>query len=91
MSLFGSLELGKKSLFASQQGQAVSGHNIANVDTEGFSRRELVQAAAKPVDGKGHGVDITKVRRIEDVFTKKKVVKEQNAVGSWETREKNTD
>ena len=88
MSLFGSLELGKKSLFASQQGQAVSGHNIANVDTEGFSRRELVQAAAKPVDGKGHGVDITKVRRIEDVFTKKKVVKEQNAVGSWETREK---
>jgi len=88
MSLFGSLELGKKSLFASQQGQAIAGHNIANVDTEGFSRQEIVQVAGRPMDGKVHGVDITSVRRIEDAFTKKKIVNEQNSVGSWNTREK---
>ncbi|MCP4296287.1 MAG: flagellar hook-associated protein FlgK [Proteobacteria bacterium] len=88
MSLFGSLELGKKSLFAAQQGQAVSGHNIANVDTEGFSRQEVVQAAGRPMDGKVHGVDITEVRRIEDGFTRKKIIQEQNSVGSWETRNK---
>ncbi|MBT4088093.1 MAG: flagellar hook-associated protein FlgK [Deltaproteobacteria bacterium] len=89
MSLYGSFEIGKKALAASQMGQATTGHNIANVDTEGFSRQELSQAAAKPgSDGKGTGVDITGIRRKQDGFTKQKVVDEQTLVGSWETRDK---
>ena len=76
-------------MHASQMGQSTTGHNIANVDTDGFSRQEITQAAAKPMsDGKGTGVNVTGVRRIQDQFTKEKVVDEQTFVGTWTTREK---
>jgi flagellar hook-associated protein 1 len=88
MSLYGSFEIGKKALTASQLGQATTGHNIANVDTEGFSRQEVTQAASKPgSDGKGTGVDITGIHRKHDGFTKQKIVNEQTQVGTWETRQ----
>lgn len=88
MSLFGSLELGKKSLSAAQTGQSTTGHNMANVDTKGFSRQQVTQAASLPMsDGKGTGVDVTGVRRMQDGFIKEKVVAEQTKVGSWATRE----
>jgi len=89
MSLFGSLEIGKKSMSVAQTGQHTTGHNIANVDTEGFSRQEVVQETAMPaVAGKGQGADVQTIRRIQDGFTKDKVVGEQTQVGSWDTREK---
>ncbi len=89
MSLFGNFEIGKKALSTAQMGQATTGHNIANVDTEGFSRQEVNQAASRPMsDGKGTGVGIKNIRRIQDGFTKQKVVDQQTNVGSWETREK---
>ncbi|MCG8335725.1 MAG: flagellar hook-associated protein FlgK [Proteobacteria bacterium] len=88
MSLFGSFEIGKKGLTASQMGQSTTGHNIANVDTEGFSRQEIIQESARPMsDGKGTGVDVTGVRRIQDGFTKQKVIDEQTNVSTWETRQ----
>lgn len=88
MSLFGAFEVGKKSLSAAQLGQQTTGHNIANVDTEGFSRQDVVQTSAQPyAGGKGNGVDIQGIRRNTDGFTKEKVVGEQTQVGSWTTRE----
>ncbi len=69
-------------------GQSTTGHNIANVDTEGFSRQEIIQESARPMsDGKGTGVDVTGVRRIQDGFTKQKVIDEQTNVSTWETRQ----
>lgn len=89
MSLYGSFEIGKKSLTASQMGQSTTGHNIANVDTEGFSRQEVSQATSRPTaEGKGTGVDVTGVRRMQDGFTKQKIIDEQNRVGTWQTKEK---
>lgn len=89
MSLFGSFQIGKKSLTAAQMGQSTTGHNIANVDTDGFSRQEIVQESTIPMsDGKGTGVNVRGVRRLQDGFTKQKVVDEQTNVGSWETKEK---
>lgn len=87
MSLFGSLSLGKKSLSAAQAGQSTTGHNIANVDTDGFSRQQITQAASLPISGRGTGVDVTGVRRMQDEFIKDKVMSEQTKVGSWATRE----
>ncbi len=69
-------------------GQSTTGHNIANVDTEGFSRQEIIQESARPMsNGKGTGVDVTGVRRIQDGFTKQKVIDEQTNVSTWETRQ----
>ncbi len=87
MSLYGSFEIGKKALTASQLGQSTTGHNIANVDTEGFSRQEVTQAASQPTAaGKGTGVDVTGVRRVHDGFTKQKIVDTQTHVGTWQAR-----
>ena len=87
MSLYGSFEIGKKSLAASQMGQSTTGHNIANADTEGFSRQEVSQATSRPTaEGRGTGVDVTGVRRMQDGFTKQKIIDEQNRVGTWQTK-----
>ncbi|OGG95276.1 MAG: flagellar hook-associated protein FlgK [Candidatus Lambdaproteobacteria bacterium RIFOXYD2_FULL_50_16] len=72
---------------AAQLGQQTTGHNIANVDTEGFSRQETIQETASPNNGgRGLGVDIQGIRRNTDGFVKDKVVGEQTKVGSWGIR-----
>jgi len=87
MNIFGSFEIGKKSLYAAQTGQSTTGHNIANVNTEGYSRQDVLQSASRPTDlGEGTGVDVNGIRRIQDIFTKKKVVEEQANVGTWEAK-----
>ncbi|MBQ9625473.1 MAG: flagellar hook-associated protein FlgK, partial [Clostridia bacterium] len=40
-STFYGFEIGKSGLYASQQNLNVTGHNIANADTKGFTRQEL--------------------------------------------------
>jgi len=88
MSVLGSFEVGKKAMTAAQMGQQTTGHNIANVDTEGFSRQEVIQTTAQPYHGgKGDGVDIQGVRRHTDGFTKEKVVNEQTQTATWKTKE----
>ena len=49
MSLFNS---GLSGLLASQRGLTVAGHNIANVNTEGYSRQR-VELVARTVQGSG--------------------------------------
>jgi|GEM_PF-1350350 len=64
---FSPFEIGQRALRASQLGLTVTGQNIANVNTPGYSRREVALAAI-PITGsnlKLTGTDIT----IEDVRT----------------------
>ena len=53
-SLFGSLDIGKKGLTTAQTGQSVSGHNISNLSTEGYSRQKLVQSSEAPSTASTH-------------------------------------
>jgi flagellar hook-associated protein 1 FlgK len=73
MSLFNSLNIGYSGLNAAQAGVSVTGHNIANAETEGYTRQRIVTAAAIPLDSSpgsfGNGVSITEVSRIFDSFT----------------------
>lgn len=59
-------------LFAAQAGLATTGHNIANANTEGYSRQETLFAARRPdmtaVGAIGRGVDVTGIRRVQDEF-----------------------
>ncbi|MFC1556560.1 flagellar hook-associated protein FlgK [candidate division KSB1 bacterium] len=73
MSGFGiraAFNIGKKSLSAQSAGLNVTGNNIANVNTEGYSRQELSLNPSMPLKGPdgifGTGVDIEGVRRIRD-------------------------
>ena len=59
-------------LFAAQAGLATTGHNIANANTEGYSRQETLFTARRPdmtaVGAIGRGVEIQGIRRIQDDF-----------------------
>jgi flagellar hook-associated protein 1 len=59
-------------LFAAQAGMATTGHNIANANTPGYSRQDVMFAARRPdilpYGAIGRGVEIEGVRRIQDEF-----------------------
>ena len=64
--------IGLSALRAFQQGLATTSHNIANVNTEGFSRQRVTFDAREPqffgVGFVGKGVDIQAIRRLADQF-----------------------
>lgn len=69
---FSAFEIGRRALRASQLGLIVTGQNIANVNTPGYSR-QAVQLSASQVDGSnlrltGSGVTIDGVKAFRDQF-----------------------
>jgi flagellar hook-associated protein 1 FlgK len=77
-SIFNALHIGYSGLNAAQAGVAVTGHNIANAETAGYTRQRVVTAASMPLDTSpgsyGNGVSITEVSRIFDTFTYERYV-----------------
>ncbi|MEA5004545.1 MAG: flagellar basal body protein, partial [Christensenella sp.] len=58
-STFYGLEIAKTGLFVSQNQLDITGHNISNVDTKGYTRQRLNTTALPPAGGQGFiGVDI---------------------------------
>jgi flagellar hook-associated protein 1 len=61
------LNIGKTALGAAQTGLSVTGHNIANASTAGFSRQEIVQTTALAQNFGygflGQGTEVTQIRR----------------------------
>lgn len=66
------LNIGLSGLSANKTSLAVTGHNIVNVNTPGFSRQETIQATRTPqFSGAGYigsGTTLTDVRRIYNEF-----------------------
>lgn len=77
MSDFGALRIALSGLYAAQKGLDVTGHNLANVNTDGYSRQTVTSVAnagpltpalfSKWTDG-GQGVTVEAVQRSRDVF-----------------------
>jgi len=71
---FMGIEIGKRALMAQQTALDVVGHNVANVNTPGYTRQEAILAATDPyaspgaVGHIGTGVHVTDIRRIRDAF-----------------------
>jgi flagellar hook-associated protein 1 FlgK len=80
-STFGGLNTARTALWASQRGLDVTGQNIANVNTDGYSRQRVelramggtavpaIHSVSSPV---GNGVDADQVIRIRDVFLERR-------------------
>jgi flagellar hook-associated protein 1 FlgK len=83
-TLFGFYDLGLRALSAAQAGMQVAGDNISNVNTPGFARRRLEFVPGPPIQMKGgsidQGVEIGRLRRMEDTLLLRTLEKEQ---GSW--------
>ena len=86
MSTFSGLNIGLSSLYAQRRGLELTGHNVANANTEGYSRQRVqLQGSGGPVtpalhatyDGVGNGVDILTDQRLRDAFLEARGVKER--------------
>lgn len=71
-SIFNALHIGYSGLNAAQIGIDTTGHNIANAETEGYSRQRVVTSEAAPIGitpgSRGNGVQISEIVRVFDSF-----------------------
>jgi flagellar hook-associated protein 1 FlgK len=86
VSTFSGLHVGLSSLYAQRRGIELTGHNVANSNTEGYSRQRVaLEANAGPRTpalhsvwhGGGNGVTVAGVQRIRDGFLESRALKER--------------
>ena len=86
------LNIAKGALAAQQYGMNVTGHNIANVNTEGYSRQsptlEPKQALLYQGMLLGRGVETEQVTRSVDQFVENKLMQEKSSMLSSQEMEK---
>ncbi|MDH5740944.1 MAG: flagellar hook-associated protein FlgK [Nitrospira sp.] len=87
MGLNALLDVAKSALFTAQQALTVTGHNIGNVNTPGFSRQQVILTEERPVHGNpgqaGTGVKIAEIRRAVDVFLNRELSKSHEDLGQF--------
>ncbi|NMB12408.1 MAG: flagellar hook-associated protein FlgK [Firmicutes bacterium] len=94
-STFAGLQMGLRALQAHQMGLSVTGHNIANANTEGYSRQRIslvpghpytVPSLNRPLSPgqMGTGVQVAEITRIRDEFIEMQLRMESQTTGQWE-------
>jgi flagellar hook-associated protein 1 len=86
-NIFGILNTGKVALQTQQTGIDVTGHNIANVNTAGYSRQIVNMTATSSFgfqETVGTGVKITGISRAYDSFVTRQINLENQKSGYWE-------
>ncbi len=85
LGLFGTLDLGRRSLQTQQQGMEVTAHNLANVNQSGYARQRLVVETSSTVSTlvgpQGDGVDAVGIEQVRNALLDGQVVSE-NSVSS---------
>lgn len=85
MGINGLLDVARTALFTAQHALTVTGHNIGNVNTPGFSRQQVILTENRPADGSpgqvGTGVKIAEIRRAVDVFLNRELAKSHEDLG----------
>ena len=80
-------DIGKTALFAAQQAISVTGHNIANVNTPGYSRQHVTLAENIPENGSpgqiGTGVHAESIRRSFDSFIEDQLLASRERLGEF--------
>ncbi|HEY0345046.1 MAG TPA: flagellar hook-associated protein FlgK [Solirubrobacteraceae bacterium] len=91
ISTFLGLQTSLRGLLAEQRSLDVTSHNIANANTEGYSRQEATLQTADPlalppVGNLGSGVDVAGYKRIRDSFLDLQYRTQAMQVGAGTTR-----
>ncbi|MGB5750112.1 MAG: flagellar hook-associated protein FlgK [Desulfobacterales bacterium] len=88
--IYGVLNLAGNALLTQQKAVNVTGNNIANVNTPGYSRQKLMlenktpmQSAVGPM---GNGVEAVSVERVYDRFLGVQINSENETLGRWEAQ-----
>lgn len=97
-STFFGLEIGRKALQTQQAALDVTGHNIANANTEGYTRQRAVMTTTTPfaypgfnkplgAGQLGTGVQVQEIKRLRDDFIDLQIRQEINKTGEWEAEQ----
>ena len=97
MSSFRGLSIGISGIFAQQRALDVTGHNISNVNTVGYTRQVVNHSGSTPVNlgytrggttlQLGTGVDVQMIKQYRDEFLDQKLRKGLNELGYWGKRQ----
>ena len=86
LGIFGALDLGANSLSVSEEAMEVTGQNLANVNTTGYSRQQLTIQAATPlqttIGQEGTGVEATGISQATDALLNGQIQAENSVSGS---------
>src|SRR3954467_13631583 len=101
VSTFMGLQTALRGILAHQQSIDTTSHNVANANTEGYSRQEAVMGASTPqtlygigeggLGQIGTGVDVTAFRRIRTTFLDLQYRAQAMQVGDQETMSRQLD
>lgn len=97
--LFGTLNISKSGMFTQQRCIDVTSHNIANANTDGYSRQRAELQTTKPFPmpsannavgpgQMGTGVEVTTIDRIRDNFLDYQIRVEKGVDGQYKGRDK---
>ena len=96
-STFHGIEIGKRAIFAQQTALSVTGHNIANANTEGYTRQNAITQATNPLSYPGMnvgngplqigtGVETKEINRIRDSFLDEQFRSQNEQQGFWNVK-----
>ncbi|MFY9324326.1 MAG: flagellar hook-associated protein FlgK [Syntrophomonadaceae bacterium] len=94
MSIFMGLEIGKRSIMTHQTALSVTGHNIANANTVGYTRQSPTLVTTRPhytpnltsnsgIGQLGTGVEVAYLERLRDAFLDGQIRNENKTTGYW--------
>ncbi len=76
-----------KSILLNQQHLNATSQNIANMDTDGYSRQRVIQESSAPIQDAlgyyGTGADLVRIERMRDIHLDEKYREESSQHGSW--------
>ncbi len=85
--MFDLLSIGRKALSVAEQNLQTTGHNISNVNTEGYSRQRVIQESSIPVSDYnayyGTGVEAVRIERMRDLYLDDSYREENSELNSW--------
>lgn len=95
MSSINTINIALTGMMSNQKALEVTGHNVANVNTEGYHRQQVIMQALPPyppagVQGAaaggqyGTGVDIASVRRLQDTFLQQQAMQTAGQLSQWQ-------
>lgn len=89
-NLYGILNTGARALKTQQTAINVTGHNIANANTPGYSRQRVNMAASDPISllpgQMGTGVKAVEIQRIYNQYVVNQINNQSQQLGKWEAQ-----
>ncbi|MCL2374581.1 MAG: flagellar hook-associated protein FlgK, partial [Treponema sp.] len=98
-STFTGIQIGKRGVMAHQHALNVTGHNLVNMNTDGFSRQRAEFSTFEPIflpgltraemAGQiGQGVMTDRVTRLRDELLDRRIIAQAGAEGYWQMRDR---